>query len=287
MSLLQALAFPLRNPVRYVLLAGVHCLMLSIPLSGIVYSEWYDGLPSADNAFALSMILLICYGIWIHTRAVLSLRRLFTGGRSLPSLSVSDFLPRGLRSIISSLILLTYVGMFPIMTHELYNLARWSRSPYEWMDHAELVNELQINAVAATIGTIVMLVNLIGVARYAAMGGEQVTVALKAQVSHIRRNRRATLQYLLRQLVLLAAAALLIRFGSVLGGDIRPYELRDYHPENMLALAWSTLGVFVYSCGFVMVWNASLHLLAQYAKAIGICGDGYKMKMDKSKNDFT
>lgn len=287
MSLLQALAFPLRNPARFVLLAGVHCLMLSIPISGIVYSEWYDGLPSAERVFALSMILLICYGIWIHTRAVLSLQRLFTGGQTLPPLRVSDFLPRGLRSILSSLISLTYVVMFPIMTHELYYLARWTRSPFEWMDQAELVSELQINVVAATIGTVAILVNLIGVARYAAVGGDRVTAALKAQVSHICRSRRATLQFLLRQLALLAAAALLIRLGSVLGDYIRPYELRDYHPENMLVLAWNTLRLFVYSCGFVLVWNASLHLLAQYTKAIGICGDGYKLKMGKNKNDFT
>jgi len=280
MSLKTALAFPLRNPLRFVLLAGVHCLMLSIPLSGIVYSEWYDGLPSADNAFALSMILLIFYGIWLHTRALASLRRLFAGGQSLPRLNAVDFLPTGVRSVISSLIILVYVGMFPIMIDQLFRLARLSRSTSEWIDQAEMATRLQTNAVAATIGTVVILVNLLGVARYAALGGERVTVALNVQVSHMRNNRRAAFQYLLRQLILLVAAVLFIRFGNVLGGEIRPAGL-GYQPEDMRAMAWQTLAVFVYSCGFVLVWNASLHLLAQYARAIGIRPDNYGMEKDK------
>ena len=281
MSLLQALAFPLRKPLRFVLLAGVHCLMLSIPLFGIVYAERYEGLTRADNTFVLSMILLIFYGIWVHSRALASLRRLFAGGQSLPQLCVSDFMPTGLRSVVSSFIILVYVGIFPIMTNELYRLARWSHAPYEWMDRAEMENRLQLNALAAAIGTVVMLVNLFGVARYAAMGGERATLALRSQVSHIRINRKAAFQFLLRQLVLLVAAALLIRLGSVLDGEIRPAGLWDNPPGHLGQLAWSTLGVFVYSCGFVLFWNASLHLLAQYASAVGIRRDNYEMEKEK------
>ena len=260
--------------------------MLSIPLYGIGYAERYEGLPRADNTFVLSMILLVFYGIWVHSRALASLRRMFTGGQSLPPLSAADFLPTGLRSVVSSVIILVYVGMFPIMIDELYHLARWSRSPLEWMDHAEIVSQLESNAMAATIGTVVMLVNLFGLARYAAMGGEQFTVALKAQVLHIRRQPRAAFQYLLRQLALLVAAAVLIKFGSVLGGDIRPAGLWGNPPGHLGELAWSTLGVFVHSCGFVLFWNASLHLLAQYARAIGIRPDDQGSPKAKGKRDF-
>ena len=155
------------------------------------------------------------------------------------------------------------------MVSEMTSLLRLSRSEYDFVDQSEVVRMLELNAAAAIVFSALMLMNLIGLARSGALGSDRVSADLKSLVFYLLNNKHATLMYLRRQLVLLGGATLLIEAGNWLGEVIRPAGL-GYRPEDIRATTRQTLAVFAYCCGFVLVWNASLHLLARLAVKTGL-----------------
>ncbi len=128
------------------------------------------------------------------------------------------------------------------------------------------------------------MIYVIGLARYSSEGTGRTNANIVTNELVLFKNKRVSIQYLVLQFLLLSGAVYLMEIAIGIGHADRSPSV-SFAPEG--PMTWRTFGLFVYACGFVLVWNASLHLLAQYAKAIGICGDGDKLKNCKDKNVFT
>lgn len=284
MSLLQALAFPLRNPLRFVLLAGVHFLTWSILRAGLDYSNRYPERLESTTAVILIVVLPILYSIWLHRRAIASLRRLFSGGRTLPPLSISDFLPLRIRSVFSTPCMFLFVAIYMLVIQAL-RIDLWAHvtaiDAAEVFEAIHLLVRFAVIFVALTSLTVIFIV---GLARYATEGASRQAAHLIADEFGLPNNRRKSSQYLLIQLLMLGGAMYLLELGVLLGDAVGP-QIQSLAQEG--GMAWQTFCMFAIACGFVLFWNASLHLLAQYARAIGIRSDDQGSTKEKGKRDFT
>lgn len=284
MSLLRALVFPLRNPSLFFLIVLVHCLMWSIVSAGLEYSDRYSGRLEATTAFIQSIVVLVLYSIWLQRRAIVSLRRLSSRRRSLPPLRISDFLSLRIRSVFSTLFMFPFVAIYMLVILALrYDL--WAHlvaiDAVEVVEVVHLLVRLGIIFVTLTFLTVIYIV---GLARYATEGEDRKAAHQIAEELGLPKNRRRSCQYVLLQLLMLGGAVYLLELGILLGDAIEPI-IQSSPLEG--GMAWQTFCTFALACGFVIVWNASLHLLAQYAAAIGIRPDGHGPTKAKGKRDFT
>lgn len=278
MSLLQALRFPLRSPVRFVLLAGVHCLMWSTALYGISYSESFSGRAEATAVFFIGLIVLIFNWMWFHRHSIASLRRLFDGGGSPLLVRASDFLPLRLRSVVSTSVMISFVAMFAFVIQELRTEMWAYLIAQRGTEISETVSLLARYAVFIFVLALLTLLYVIGLARFATEGKGRTKANIVTNELVLFKNKRASFQYLVLQFLLLSGAVYVMELAIRLGNAVRPPSVRIATEGQ---IAWQTFGLFVYACGFVVVWNASLHLLAQYASEIGIRGDHYDPEKGK------
>ncbi|MCY4063383.1 MAG: hypothetical protein OXG53_13515 [Chloroflexi bacterium] len=284
MSLLQALAFPLRNPLRFVLLAGVHYLTWSILRAGLDYSNRYPGRLESTTVVILIVVLPILYSIWLHRRAIASLRRLFSGGRTLPPLSISDFVPLRIRSVFSTSLMFIFVAIYVLVIQALrFDLQAHlvAIDAVEVFEAVHLLARFGVTFVALTLLTVLFIV---GLARYATEGASRKVAHLIAEELGLPNNRCRSSQYVLIQLLMLGGAMYLLELGVLLDDAVGPL-IQSLSLDG--GMAWQTFCMFAFACGFVLFWNASLHLLAQYAAAIGIRHDGHEPTKEKGKRDFT
>lgn len=284
MSLLQALAFPLRNPLRFVLLAVVHCLTWSILLAGLDYLNRYPGRPERTTVVILIVVLPILYSIWLHRRAIASLRRLFSDGRTLPPMSISDFVPLRIRSVFSTPFMFFYVAIYMLVIQALRYDLRAHLAAIDAVSAFEAVHLLARFGVTFVALTLLTVIYIVGLARYATDGEGRKAAHLIAYELGLPKNRRRSCQYLLLQLLMLGAAVYLLELGILLADAVRP-PIQSFAKEG--GMAWQTLCMFAFACGLVLFWNASLHLLAQYAAAIGIHPDDQGPTKAKGKREFT
>ena len=155
------------------------------------------------------------------------------------------------------------------------------------IDATEVVEAVHLLARFAIIFvalTLLTMIYVVGLARYATEGEGRKAANRIADELGLSKNRRRSCQYLLLQLLLLSGAVYLLELGVLHAESIRPL-LQSLALEG--GMAWQTFCMFAFACGFVLVWNASLHLLAQYARAIGIRPDDHGPTKAKGKRDFT
>ena len=284
MSLLQALLFPLRNPIRYVLEVGIHCLAWSMAVAGLEYSIRSAGSLEAIAGLFPCIAAPILYGTWLRRRAIATLRSMIAGRPSLPRMRISDFLPIRLRTLFSTLFMFTFAAIFVLVIQGL-RFDIWAHivafDATNVFEAVHLLARLAISCIALTLLTVIYIV---GLARYTTEGDGRTAAQLIADKLLLLNESRIGLQYLLMQLLLLSAAMYLLELGVELAYSIRPPGL-GYATDA--AMAWRTFGMFGFAGGFALVWNASLHLLAQFARAIGITRDDLGLEKAKVKRDFT
>ena len=269
MRLQRALQFPLRKPLRLVSLALVQSLFLWELLGAI---DKGDRFPSNLESIAIITIFFACpiiNALWLHGYAVASLRHVFAGQGSLPRLRTAHVLPQGIGPFLSSLITFFYFLIFGAGILGLPSVLRPYLFAPDGIAFGEAINQLTTDAPAVVLFILITLIYFIGIARYAAVGGGRTLAALKTNVCLLLTNRSATIRYLLQTFLLLGIAALVLNVGSHLGHAIAPRGL-GVPFDDMRATAWSALAIFVYLCGFMIFWQASLYLLADYAVTAGI-----------------
>lgn len=280
MSLLQALLFPLRNPIRYAFVVGIHCLAWSMVVGGLEYLVLSAGSLDATSVLVQCIAAPIMYAIWLQRRAIATLRRVIAGRRSLPPLKISDFLPLRLRTVFSTLFIFSFVAIFVLVIQGL-RFDMWAHIVAFDATYAfEAVHLLARFAIICVALTLLTVIYIVGLARYATEGDGRQAGQLIADKLLLFNESRIGLQYLLLQLLLLSGAVYLLELGIALAISIR---LPGLGYATDAGMAWRTFSMFVFASGFVLVWNASLHLLAQYARAIGINSDD----MGKAKREFT
>ncbi len=283
-SLLRALRFPLRNPLRFVLLAGVHFVTWSILRAGLDYSNKYPERLESTTVVILTVVLPILYSVWLHRRAIASLRRLFSGGSTLPPLSISDFVPVRIRSVFSTPCMFLFVAIYMLVIQAL-RIDLWAH--VKAIDAAEVFEAIHLLVRFAVIFvalTSLTVIYIVGLARYATEGEGRKAAHRIAGEFGLPKNRCRSSQYVLLQLLMLGGAVYLLELGVLLGDAVGPL-IRSLALEG--GMAWQTFCMFAFACGFVLFWNASLHLLAQYARAIGIRSDDHGSTKEKGKRDST
>ena len=284
MSLLQALLFPLRNPAVFLLVVLVHCIAWSMVVAGLNYSARSAGSLEATTVFVQCIAVPILYSIWLQRRAIASLRRLFAGGHSLPRLKISDFLPLRLRTLFSTLFMFSYLAICILVMQRLRADLWADLIAIDAFGVVEAVHMLARFAVILVALTLLTVLYIVGLSRYATEGEGRNAANRIADELGLLKNRRRSCHYLLVQLILLSGAAYLLELGIRLADATRP-PIQSFAVEG--GMAWQTFGMFAFACGLVLVWNASLHLLAQYARSIGIRRDDQGSTKAKGKRDFT
>ncbi len=182
--------------------------------------------------------------------------------------------------MFSTLFMFSFVATFVLVIQGL-RFDMWAHIvAIDATDVVEAVHLLVRFAIICVALTLLTVIYIVGLARYATEGDERKAAQLIAEKLLLLKKSRSSVQYLLLQLLLLSGAVYLLELGITLAISIRPPSLGYVTDAGM---AWRTFGMFVFASGFVLVWNASLHLLAQYARAIGIYSDD----MGKAKRDFT
>ena len=284
MSLLQALAFPLRNPFLYASIVGIHCLAWSMVVGGLEYSVRSAGSLEAITGLVPCIAAPILYGTWLQRRAIATLRSMIAGRRSLPRMRISDFLPLRLRTLFSTLFMFTFVAIFALVIQAL-RFDIWAHIvAIDTTDVVEAVHLLARFAITCVALTLLTVICIFGLSRYATEGDGRKAAQRIADKLLLLKASRSSVQYLLLQLLLLSGAVYLLELGIAFASSIRPTGL-GYATDAVMA--WRTLGMFAFACGFVLVWNASLHLLAQFARAIGITTDDLGLEKAKGKRGFT
>jgi len=285
-SLPQALCFPLRNPLRLASLALVQSLFLWLLFAGIDYFEWH-----LNGKWAVPIVLIVLAGmflnpIWLFGHAVATLHRVITGRQSLTPLSVSHMAPKGIRPVLSSLILFAYYVYFAALIMGMPYVVHLYRVELSLIGLVKIVCVLASYGVVVAVLALLTQLYFIGVARYAVEGGGGAIAAFKANQLLPSRFPAETARHLILQLLLLGAAGLVMHLGTEAVHEMRPRGL-GYPLEDWRATAWTAVGIFLFLCGYMTFWNASLHLLAQYAAAIGIRHDGHEPTKEKGKRGFT
>ena len=170
MSLRSALAFPLRNLALFVLVVLLHCLIWSIVIAGFKDSYRNSGRLEVTTVFVQSIVVLVIYSIWLQRRAIATLRRLLSGGRTLPRLSVSDLLPLRIGSVFSTLFMFVFVVMYMLVIVALPS-DLWAHivaiEVFDFVEAVHLLARLAVTFIALTFLTVIYIV---GLARYATEG---------------------------------------------------------------------------------------------------------------------
>jgi len=286
MSLLQAMLFALRKPLRLASLALVQSLFLWLLFSGVDYLDWYSNRQWTPLVWLAILFGFVLNPIWLYGYTVATLKTAMAGRRGLPQLSVSHFAPQGIRPTLSSVTLFAYYVYFAALIMGLPYVVELYHFELSLVGLIKAFALLASQGVMVALCALLTLIYFIGVARYAAVGGGGAMGAFKANQLLPSRYTAETFKHLLSQILLLGIAALLIHLGYESIHEIRPRGL-GYASEDWRAMAWSALGIFLYLYGYLMFWNASLHLLAQYARATGISGISDDSQESKSKRGFT
>jgi len=151
----------------------------------------------------------------------------------------------------------------------------------EVVEAVHLLARFAIIFVALTLFTVLYI---IGLSRYSTEGEGRKAANRIADELGLLKNRQMSFQYLLLQFLLIGGAVYLLELGVLFAESIRPL-LQSFALEG--GVAWQTFCMFALACGFVLVWNASLHLLAQYASAVGLRCGSYGPEKSKGKRDST
>ena len=266
-------------------MALVQSLFLWLLFSSVDYLDWRSNGQWTSLVWLAILFGFVLNPIWLYGYTVATLRTAIASRRSLPPLSVSHLVPKGIRPTLSSVILFAYFVYFAALIMGLPYVVRLYQVEFNLVALVKTFALLASQGAIVALCALLTLIYFVGVARYAAVGGGQAIAAFKANQLLPSRYTAETAKYLLLQILLLGAAALLINLGTEAVHEIRPRGL-GYASEDWRAMAWSALGTFLFLCGYLTFWNASLHLLAQYAAAIGIRPDDHGPTKAKGKREL-
>lgn len=278
MNLLKAARYPFRSPLRLFSIALTQSIFLWLLPSILELSEQYPFDWGALAVASTGFLILFVNAIWLHNTVTVSLRRLYSGQSSMPSLNRAHFYVHSFRTSVSSLILFVYLVLFVASTQILPLLLR----QYEFLwSERQAIGVLARDALVMVLVAAITLIYVIGLARHATQGRSGFFAALKANVGLLLNNKRTTLTYVLLQLALLCIAAIVHYAGAEIGYEMRPRGLGSNF-DDARTLAWDAFSVLISFCGYLYFWFASVHLLAQYAMKVGLAPDRatYRGKAD-------
>lgn len=268
MSLLNALRFPLRRPLRLASLALVQSLFLWLIIAAI---DAGDGYPNDVEAI---VILTLFFGssllntFWLRSSSVASLQRVIAGQNSLAPLNLSHFRPGGIGPAITSLVLMVYFVLFlALAAAPTQALGIISSLGFKSPD--ETLSLIASHVLVIGLGALVSLMFFVSLARYAAAIAGMVidTAGLFRPFEKLA----ATSRYLARQFLMLGIAAIAFNLGWQLVHVITPSGLGPTFVDP-LATSWWVFAVFA-GCAIVQYfWQASLYLLAEYVSETGATG---------------
>ena len=279
MSLLKALRFPLRKPMRFLSFAILHTFVFWLFSEPMIYDERYDGSVPLILLLLLSLMWIVVNAILLHGALVESIRRITSGQDSLPKLSLSLLKIGGIRPFLTSLVLFVYFIAFAYGMQILpFVLDSYHFAP-DGVSFGEALERFALDTIAIVLATLTSLVYFTGLARFALEGRGSIRAAIEANLSLLLKNKLTAIRYVLFQLLMLGFAALVLHVGAEIDYQIRPRELGQY-PEDMRIMPWMAFSMLLALCGYLYFWNASVHLLAQFAAEIGLAPapDAFKGK---------
>ncbi len=273
MSLLNALRFPLRRPLRLASLALAQSLFLWLIIAA--FDAAYRPYARSGNLEYI-VILFLVFGsalfhtFWLRSSSVASLQRVIAGQNSLAPLNLSHFRPGGIGPAITSLVLMVYFVLFLALA-AAPTQAPGIVSSLGFMSPDEALSLIASHVLVIGLGALVTLIFFVSLALYAAADAGLTIDARSARLFDPRGNLTATIRYLLRQFLLLGITAIAFNLGWQLVHAITPSGLGLTFVDP-LATSWWVFAVFA-SCSVLQYfWHASLYLLADYVSETGATG---------------